>query len=134
MSNDFPLIQFNPRVDERGSLVALEGDVDIPFAIARVYYLYDVNASRGFHAHRNLKQVAICMHGACAIVLDDGDKRQRYYLDTPSSGLFINTMIWHEVRDCSNDCVLMVLASEPYNKDDYIHDYETFKQLAFLQK
>lgn len=118
--------------DERGALVAIEGGRLVPFEIRRVYYLYDAkpDAPRGFHAHRALRQAAICVSGSCRMVLDDGMRREEAMLDRPGRGLLIREMIWHEMHDFSPDCVLLVLASEHYDEADYIRDYETFAVLA----
>lgn len=114
--------------DDRGSLIALENSTHLPFNIERVYYIFDTKKgmSRGKHAHKKLKQLAVCVSGKCRIVLDDGVKRQNYWLDAPDKGLFINSMVWREMHDFSEDCVLIVLASEPYEEDDYIRDYNQF--------
>ena len=114
--------------DSRGSLMAAEGGGEIPFAIARVYYLFDVPAGsrRGFHAHRELRQVAVALRGQCDILLDDGRTREVGRLDSPSRGLLIDKMIWHELFDFSSDCLLAVFAAEPYDERDYIRDYEEF--------
>ena len=114
--------------DPRGKLIALEGGKETPFAIARVYYLYDVTQSRGFHAHRTLRQLMICLRGSCRVVVDDGDVRSQHTLDSPAQGLFIGAMTWREMHDFSPDCLLMVLASDVYDESDYIRDYATFRR------
>jgi dTDP-4-dehydrorhamnose 3,5-epimerase-like enzyme len=114
--------------DEDGKLISLEQYKNIPFDIKRVYYIFDtgVNVSRGFHAHNNLKQVAICVKGSCRFVLDDGTYKESIILDSPQIGLYIDNNKWREMHDFSEDCVLMVLASELYDESDYIRDYATF--------
>lgn len=114
--------------DERGSLVAIEELKDIPFEIRRVYYIFGTkkNVSRGFHAHKNLQQLAVCLSGKCRMILDDGKIREEAWLDSSDKGLLIGSMIWHEMHDFSYDCVLMVLASEYYDEEDYIRDYQSF--------
>ena len=114
--------------DDRGSLVALEGDRNLPFAIARVYYLFGgaAGADRGFHAHRELQQWAVCVAGACTILVDDGKERREVRMDGPDKGLLIGNMLWREMRDFTPGAVLMVLASAPYDEADYIRDYEQF--------
>lgn len=125
---DLKLVNFKSLGDERGGLISLEGNRNIPFDIKRVYYIYDTEAgvSRGFHAHRDLKQIAVCVKGSCKFIIDDGDVRQEVLLDSPLKGLLIESMQWREMHEFSNDCVLMVLASELYDEADYIRDYETF--------
>ncbi|MNF39255.1 TDP-4-oxo-6-deoxy-alpha-D-glucose-3,4-oxoisomerase [compost metagenome] len=126
------LIDFREIADTRGALVALESGQDIPFEIRRVYYLYQLSNSfhRGFHAHRKLEQVAVCLSGSCSFLLDDGLNRQTLKLASPAQGLRIEPMVWHEMFDFSSDCVLMVIASEPYDESDYIRDYEQFVKEA----
>ncbi len=129
-------IDFQSLGDQRGSLVALEIGMEkaVPFDIKRVYYIYRTaeGVSRGFHAHRNLKQVAISVAGRCRMVLDDGKNRKEAWLDCPTKGLLIEDMIWREMHDFSEDCVLLVLASEHYDESDYIRDYQQFLELTRL--
>ena len=121
-------LDFPPLGDDRGSLVALEGNKTIPFEIKRVYCIYEVkkNVSRGFHSHKNLEQVAICINGSCTIVLDDGLLKRSAVLSSPKTGLYIGKNIWREMHDFTSDCVLLVLASGHYDESDYIHDYNDF--------
>ncbi|KZX36423.1 sugar 3,4-ketoisomerase [Wohlfahrtiimonas chitiniclastica] len=121
------LIDFPVLGDERGSLVALEGMKNIPFDIKRVYYIFGANEQpRGFHAHKNLQQIVLCVSGKCRIILDDGETREDVWLDTPNQGLFISNNVWREMHDFSKDCVLLVLASNHYDEADYIRDYDDF--------
>jgi dTDP-4-dehydrorhamnose 3,5-epimerase-like enzyme len=123
------ILEFNVNKDERGSLVSLEQSNNIPFdTIKRVYYLYNLNTGerRGFHAHKKLEQVLVCVSGSCRILVDNGEDKEEVLLDKPNKGLFIGNMVWHEMFDFSRDCVLMVLASEVYKEEDYIRDYENF--------
>lgn len=119
----FPIIG-----DNRGSLITLETFQNIPFNIKRVYYIFDTlsGVSRGFHAHQNLKQVLICVKGSCRILLDDGNSKDNIILDNPQTGLLIENLVWREMHDFSEDCVLLVLASEHYDEADYIRDYDNF--------
>jgi len=123
-------IDFQRLGDERGDLVALEIGMEkvVPFDIKRVYYIYRTaeGVSRGFHAHKRLKQVAICLSGSCRMVLDNGQKREDVLLSNPTRGLLIESMTWREMHDFSKDCVLLVLASEHYDEADYIRSYEEF--------
>lgn len=114
--------------DERGSLVAVEGGKNVPFDIARAYYIFATapGVERGFHAHSALTQMAICLSGSCTMVLDDGRTRVDVRLDRPDVGLEIGPMIWREMRDFSSDAVLLVLASAHYDEQDYIRDYQSF--------
>ena len=123
-------INFQKHGDERGMLVALEENKEIPFKIKRVYYIYDTleNVRRGFHAHKNLKQILICVHGSCVIHLDNGVETEEVVLDKPYEGIFIEHNIWREMYNFSKDAVLLVLASELYDESDYIRDYKEFKK------
>ena len=121
-------LYFKPLGDERGSLVALESNRCVPFDIKRVYYIFGTKegVSRGFHAHRNLKQVAICLTGSCRFVLDNGTLREELILNGTEKGILIEGLIWREMHDFSPDCILMVLASDYYDELDYIRDYNVF--------
>jgi len=123
-------ISFPPLGDDRGSLVALEANKTIPFDIKRVYYIFGTQpgVSRGFHAHRALQQVAVCVTGKCRMVLDNGQLREDFWLDSPTKGLLIGDLVWREMHDFSPDCVLLVLASEHYDETDYIRDFNEFKK------
>lgn len=122
------IIDFSQLGDERGSLISLEANKQIPFDIKRVYYIYSPEAgvARGFHAHKELKQVAVCLAGKCRMILDDGKNREELWLDSPAKGLLIGDLVWREMHDFSDDCVLLVLASEHYDESDYIRNYNTF--------
>ena len=126
----YKLVDFKTLGDDRGSLIAIEEGYNAPFDIKRVYYIFDTQegVERGFHAHINLKQIAIAVKGSCTFVLDDGDKREEIKLTNPNQGLFIEGLIWREMKNFSEDCVLVVLASEHYDESDYIRDYQIFKK------
>lgn len=121
---------FQQHGDERGQLVALEEFKDIPFEIKRVYYMYDTGEGvrRGFHAHKSLEQILICIHGSCKILLDNGEEKKIVPLEKPYEGLYIHNDIWREMYDFSEDAVLMVLASDYYKEEDYIRNYDEFMQ------
>ncbi|ARD40809.1 WxcM-like domain-containing protein [Edwardsiella ictaluri] len=127
---EIKLIQLQTHGDERGSLVALEEDKNIPFKIKRVYYMFNTKygVRRGFHAHKKLQQVAVAVRGSCRFVLDDGKERVEITLDNPAQGLLIDSCMWREMYDFSADCVLMVLADELYDESDYIRDYLQFTE------
>jgi len=122
------LIDFKTLKDERGSLIALEQGHDIPFEIKRFYYIFNTSKEipRGFHAHRTLKQMAIAVSGKCMFLIDNGIKKEEIYLDNPNKGLFIDGLIWREIKEFSEDCVLVVLANDHYKEKDYIRDYKEF--------
>ena len=119
---------FQPHGDERGMLIALEELKDIPFRIKRVYYMYNTieGVVRGHHAHKSLEQILVCIHGSCKIRLDNGYEKKVIPLEKPYEGLYVGNNMWREMFDFSPDAVLMVLASELYNEEDYIRDYDEF--------
>ena len=119
---------FQPHGDDRGQLVALEEFKDIPFKIKRVYYMYDT----GYHAHKNLEQILICIHGTCKILLDNGKEKKVVPLEKPYEGLYVANNMWREMFDFSPDAVLLVLASEAYDESDYIRNYDDF--LEFIKE
>jgi dTDP-4-dehydrorhamnose 3,5-epimerase-like enzyme len=122
------MVQLQNLADDRGNLVSLEGNKNVPFDIRRVYYLFGTKSDvrRGFHAHKRLKQLIVAVKGSCRILLDDGRERAEVLLDDPRRGLIVEFNIWREMFDFSEDCVLMVLADAHYDEDDYIRDYKTF--------
>lgn len=128
MSGLVKLIDFPSLGDDRGSLVALEVNKTVPFDIKRVYYIFSTkpDVARGFHAHKALRQVAVCVTGSCRMILDDGKHKEEVWLDSPTKGLVIEDLVWREMYDFSPDCILLVLASEHYDEADYIRDYEEF--------
>ncbi len=128
--------QFQQHGDDRGELVSLEEFNDIPFRIKRVYYMYKTapGVHRGFHAHKSLEQIMICIHGSCKVLLDNGREKKIIYMETPYEGLYIPNNFWREMYDFSEDAVLMVLASEVYKEEDYIRDYDAFLELVNSQQ
>jgi dTDP-4-dehydrorhamnose 3,5-epimerase-like enzyme len=129
---EIKLVQLQRHGDERGSLVALEDQRNVPFVIRRVYYLFDTKAGvrRGFHAHRELNQLAIIVRGSCRFHLDDGRETVELLLDNPAQGLVLPPLLWHEMYDFSEDCVLMVLADGHYDESDYIRNRDEFVELV----
>ena len=122
-----------PKVaDVRGNLTFIEENRHIPFAIKRVYYLYDVpgGESRGGHAHKRLQQFIIAASGSFDVILDDGFKKKRFHLNRSYYGLYLPNMIWRELDNFSSGSVCLVLASDLYKAEDYIYDYEAFKKKA----
>lgn len=129
--NLIKLIDLPSLGDERGSLVAIEGNKNIPFDIKRAYYIFGTKKgiARGFHAHKELKQVAVCITGKCRMVLDDGNVKEDVWLDSATKGVLIDKLVWHEMHDFSKDCILLVLASEHYEETDYIRNYQSFLEV-----
>ncbi len=122
------LLELDVHGDERGSLIALENHKNVPFDVRRVYFLYDtkLGVRRGFHAHKKLLQLAVVVRGSCRILLDDGREKVEVSLCKPEQGLLIEPMVWHEMYEFSEDCVLMVLADDLYDESDYIRNYDDF--------
>ncbi len=114
--------------DARGNLTVVEGQLSIPFSIARTYWLYDVpgGESRGGHAHKQLQQLIISASGSFDVVLDDGRDRKQVFLNRSYYGLFIPRMIWRELTNFSSGSVCVVLASEHFDESDYYRDYQEF--------
>lgn len=123
---------FPPHGDDRGQLIAIEAMKDLPFDIKRVYYIYDTlpGVRRGFHAHKCLQQILLCVNGSCKIHLDDGSETAEVILDRPYEGLYISNNMWREMYDFTPGTVLLVLASEYYDEADYIRNYEDFIKLV----
>ena len=131
MKSNYELLNLKTLGDDRGSLIAIEEGYNVPFDIKRVYYIFDTKkgVERGFHAHINLKQLAIVVKGSCTFIIDDGEKREEIKMDNPNQGLFIEGLLWREMKNFSADCVLVVIASEHYDESDYIRDYDTFLKI-----
>ncbi len=125
---------FQPHGDDRGQLIALEEGKDIPFAVRRIYYMYETadGVTRGYHAHKHLQQILVCIHGSCKIRLDNGQESKVVSLEKPYEGLYVANTMWREMFDFSPEAVLLVLASEFYDENDYIRDYDEF--LSFVRK
>ena len=93
--------------------------------------MYDTKerVRRGFHAHKSLEQILVCIHGSCKILLDDGSSKKVIYLEKPYEGLYIPNNMWREMYDFSENAVLLVLASDIYKEEDYIRNYEDFLKM-----
>lgn len=119
--------------DNRGYLSVVEGEIDIPFEIKRIYYLYMVpEASRGAHAHKQLQQLMIATSGSVHVTLDDGTNKKTFVLDKPWKGLLVAPGLWRTLDSFSGGAVCMVLASEKYDATDYIRDYKAFLEYKGL--
>ena len=132
---DCTMIELNKHhSDRKGNLSVVHNGETIPFDVKRVYYLYDIpgGESRGAHAHKALEQLIIAASGSFRVTLDDGDVKRSFVLNRPYQGLYVKPGIWRDLNDFSSGAVCMVLASEKYDKDDYIRDYKEF--LEFRKK
>lgn len=115
-------------VDSRGNLTVAELAHDVPLDIRRVYWIYDVPAgeSRGGHAHRKCRELIVAVSGSFDVTLDNGQERQTFHLNHPYQGLIVETGIWRTLDDFSSGAVCLVLASEPFEEDDYIREYDEY--------
>ena len=111
-----------------GSLTPVYNNVDVPFAIKRVYYLYDIpsGSERGGHAHKNLEQLFVAVSGSFDVHLNDGKNEEVFHLNRPSIGLYIPKMIWRELKNFSGGGICLVLASQLYDSKDYYNDFDKF--------
>lgn len=128
MTGSMQKLRFQENGDERGKLVAVEGLKDIPFQIARIFYIYgsDRDAVRGCHANRRSEFVLINVCGSSKVMASDGRRKEEFCLDTPYSGVYLPKMTWKEMYDFSPDSILLCLASEPYDPEEYIRDYDAY--------
>lgn len=126
------LICFKTNNDNYGSLTPLEVDEDIPFSVERIYYIYDVEQGvrRGFHSHKKLEQVLVCVHGSVKILVKTPFESEDVLLNRPDVGLYIGPAVWREMYDFSPDAVLVVFASRHYEIADYIRNYEEYVSFA----
>ena len=125
--NDSRIIDIRKYTDNRGYLSVIEGGTDIPFEIKRIYYLYMVpEAARGAHAHKELQQLMIATSGSVHVTLDDGTEKKTFVLDKPWKGLLVAPGMWRDLDNFAGGTVCMVLASEKYEAEDYIRDYQEF--------
>jgi hypothetical protein len=119
-----------PRIMQpgRGSITPVEGGKDIPFEIARVYYLYDVpgGESRGGHAHKELEQVIVAALGSFEVVVDDGVNQKTFHLNRSNCGFFLPRLIWRELKNFSSGAICLVLASQPYREEEYLREHADF--------
>lgn len=114
--------------DRKGNLSVVENEKDVPFSVKRVYYLYDVpgGESRGGHAHKFLHQLIVAASGSFSVTLDDGKDKRTFVLNRPYQGLLVVPCIWRTLDDFSSGAVCLVLASEKYDEEDYIRNYNEF--------
>ena len=125
---EIKLIDLPKITDPRGNLTFAEAQQMVPFDIKRAYWVYDVPAgeSRGGHAHKRLRQLLIALSGSFTVTLDNGSESKTVLLNHPWQGLLIDTNVWRTLDDFSSGAVCLVLASEHYEEDDYIYDYNEF--------
>lgn len=124
------VLNFGDLGDERGKLVVVEGAIDVPFEIKRVFYIYgsDNEVVRGQHANRESQFVLINVGGTSKVRIDNGHSEAIVELNKPMMGLYIPTMVWKDMYDFSEDSILLVLASTHYDGNEYIRNYEEYKK------
>ncbi|MFA6006397.1 MAG: FdtA/QdtA family cupin domain-containing protein [Candidatus Paceibacterota bacterium] len=128
-------IVFLQHFDDRndGVLTIGESERSVPFKIQRIYYINNLKkrtAVRGKHAHKKQNQIIFCVNGSFVLNLDDGSKKQSITMNNPYMGIKLDAMLWHEMTDFSPDCVILVLADDYYDANDYIRNYEDFLSLV----
>ncbi|MEQ9692887.1 FdtA/QdtA family cupin domain-containing protein [Shimia sp. SDUM112013] len=125
------LIDCATHLDGRGALGVIEGD-QLPFSIKRIYYLYDTpkDIVRGEHGHKKLEQIMISMHGMCDVTLNDGTNEYHFHLDSPKVGLYVPPGMWRSIKFGAQQSILCVLASRPYEVEDYLYTFEDFSAWA----
>ena len=135
---NFKRIDLGQIIDSHdGKLSVAESDIDIPFNIKRVYYIYDFDSNksiRGYHAHKTLEQVLFCISGSFTLKLFDGINYYEEKMNKPNIGLFIGKYIWHTMHNFSDNCIILVLASEHFDETDYIRDFNNFKKIIKEKK
>lgn len=136
IDDTYKIINFGDFGDERGKLVVVEGSQDIPFDIARVFYIYgsDATVVRGQHANRNSEFVLVNVAGTSKVKVDNGIESVIIELDKPMMGLYLDKMIWKEMYDFSPDSVLLVIASTHYDEKEYIRDYDEYLKIINSNK
>ena len=127
------MLEFPQKGDERGHLVIVEGEKDVPFEIKRIFYIYGSDASvvRGQHANRNSEFVLINVAGTSKVGVKDGKGNEAVFsLNRPHTGIYLPKMVWKDMYDFSSDSVLLCLSSEHYDPDEYIRDYDEFVKIV----
>jgi dTDP-4-dehydrorhamnose 3,5-epimerase-like enzyme len=126
---DCKIIHFPINHTEKGNITAINNNIDIPFSIQRVYYLYDIpgGEERGGHAHKKLRQLIVAASGSFDLTVDDGEMKQTFQLNRPNKGLLMPSGLWRELHNFSSGSICLVLASNTYDENDYIRNYNEFE-------
>jgi hypothetical protein len=125
---DCSLLEFSKNHAEKGNITALQNNIEIPFDIKRVYYLYDVpgGEARGGHAHKALQQIIVAASGSFDLTVDDGKTKRTFHLNRPNLGVLMPAGLWRELHNFSSGSICLVLASEQYDENDYIREYDEY--------
>ena len=132
MLDEPQLIQLTKVFDPRGNLSFIEGNNHLPFKIERTYWIYDVPGGevRGGHAYKTLKEFIVALSGSLDVVLTDGKKEFRFQLNRSYMGLYVPELYWRHMENFSTNSVALIIADQPHNEDDYVRDFEAFKNLG----
>ena len=127
---DVKLIDLPKILDERGNLSFFENEKQIPFAIARVYWIYDVpgGQSRGGHAYKTLQEVIVALSGSFEVILNDGKEEKKYTLNRSYFGLYVPKMIWRQMENFSTNSLAIIIADQPFSEEEYMRDFNQFVQ------
>ncbi|WP_165020195.1 sugar 3,4-ketoisomerase [Dysgonomonas sp. ZJ279] len=130
------IIELPKIIDRRGNLSFVEAREHVPFNIARAYWIYDVPGGqrRGSHAFKKQQELIIALAGSFDVVLDDGKKKRAHTLNRSYMGLYVPNMMWRSLENFSTNSLCLVIASDPYDEDDYIRNYREFKKMAISDK
>ena len=131
--NNCMLLDFPKNHQMNGNLTSITNSQEVPFAIKRIYYLYDVpgGEERGGHAHKDLHQIMVALSGSFTVTIDDGNQKQSFTLNQPYQGLLIPPGLWRDLDNFSSGSICMVLASELYDEQDYFRDYDAFMKWKY---
>lgn len=130
---EYKMLNWHRFGDERGSLVALEGGSDIPFAIKRIFYIFgtkDRSVIRGCHANLYSSFTMVMLKGSCNVMIDDGSEKTDVRLENPTQGIYIGKMLWKEMYNFSDGSVMAVLSDQHYNPNEYIRDYNQYLEMV----
>jgi dTDP-4-dehydrorhamnose 3,5-epimerase-like enzyme len=129
--NDIKIIQLPKFLDERGNLSFFENDNQVPFSIARAYWIYDVPGGevRGGHAYRSLQEFIVALSGSFDVILNDGKEERRISLNRSYMGLYVPKMMWRQMENFSTNSLVLIVADQEYNESEYIRDFNEFKNL-----
>jgi len=124
------LVSLPKILDERGNLSFFENNNQIPFSIARTYWIYDVPGGeiRGGHAYYNLQEVIVALSGSFDVILNDGKEEKKFFLNRSYLGLYVPRMIWRHMENFSTNSLALIVADKEYNEKDYLRNFEEFKK------